>query len=410
MKDEVYNIISFDFVKDFICDGSYCDSKCCGDWGIEIDNVTLMKYRNIQDKKIKKELKEKCVYLADTKKHVFKLVENGKCPFLQNDYLCHLQKKLGEDYLSDVCATYPRKFIFIDNYITESLSLSCPVVARMLVRRTTPLVLQEYPKKLKRKRVVIWQWPRKKILLDKWLDLQCAGLKILQNNELTIRERLLNLGLFGEAVQDLLNKDNTLQELNLLINQITTLEQQRELASLGNKLPNSVVDFVKDLFMIVDKYLVKKSEIFINEDDNDYMIMLEEYFQLKKENSVKKIAFLYDELVSSYQKYVLNIYPYLRENYIVHQYFRTMMPIMAEGLVVHNIVTFLIYFRIQEMLLMLRAAKEKENLTEKQVVDCISYGAKILEHEDIFFRICSDYIVDRNYTMIDIMRIWLTFL
>ena len=45
--------------------------------------------------------------------------------------------------------------------------------------------------------------------------------------------------------------------------------------------------------------------------------------------------------------------------------------------------------------------------TEKQIVECISYGTHIMEQENVFFTVCGEYIKERNYSLIDIMQIWL---
>ena len=106
-----YNILRFDFVNDFACDGNYCKSRCCRNWVIEIDRATIAKYRNLKYLELKKELDKKINYSAERKKHRFILNDDGNCPFLGKDYLCRIQKKFGEDFLSNVCATYPRRYV-----------------------------------------------------------------------------------------------------------------------------------------------------------------------------------------------------------------------------------------------------------------------------------------------------------
>ena len=406
-KGKEYNIFKFDFVNDFSCDGSYCDSHCCRNWGIEIDKATIAKYRNLKDRELKKELDKKINYSAERKKHRFILNEDGKCPFLGMDYLCHIQKKLGEDYLSNVCATYPRRYVRFTEYLTEALSLTCPVAAHDLLMQNKSIVLSEYHESVRREKIIIPEWPRRKILIDKFLDIQYAVIKILQDKRFTVRERLINLCLFCEALEELLAKDEQLSEFDNLLQLLLTDEQQSELARLGRGLPVNVNKFIKDLFEILDKYFIKKSHLFVSKIEAKYMDMLAKCFSLEDDNKVSDLIVMYDDVFFYYQKYVLDRYKMFRENYLVHQWFRNLQPIMAVGTITENIIMYLIYFRIQELFLMLEAVNHKEKLTEKQIVECISYGTQIMEHENVFFEVCSGYIKERNYSLIDIMQIWM---
>lgn len=66
-KEDQYKILKFDFVNDFACDWSYCKSHCCQRWGIEIDKATMVKYRNLKDKELRKELDKKYVIRPNEK-------------------------------------------------------------------------------------------------------------------------------------------------------------------------------------------------------------------------------------------------------------------------------------------------------------------------------------------------------
>jgi lysine-N-methylase len=53
-----------------------------------------------------------------------------ECPFME-EKLCGIQKTLGEDKLSDTCATYPRNNRLLGGQHEQSLTLSCPEAARL---------------------------------------------------------------------------------------------------------------------------------------------------------------------------------------------------------------------------------------------------------------------------------------
>ena len=57
--------------------------------------------------------------------------KDGFCPFLGKDKLCGLQKKYGEEYLSETCNRFPRREInFISKKFT-TLKMACPEAARL---------------------------------------------------------------------------------------------------------------------------------------------------------------------------------------------------------------------------------------------------------------------------------------
>ena len=202
-------------------------------------------------------------------------------------------------------------------------------------------------------------------------------------------------------------KDEQLIELDSLLQSLLVYEQQVELARLGGDLPVKINRYIKDLFGILDKYFMRKCDLFVSKGDAKYMYMLAEAFHLEDDNEVGNLTVIYNDMFADYRKYVLDRYKMFRENYLVYQWFRSLQPVMAAGSVTENITMYFICFRIQELLLMLEAASNKERLTEKQIVECISYGAQIMEHENVFFKVCSEYIKERNYSLIDIMQIWL---
>ncbi len=401
------HVIFFDFIDEFICDGKYCDSSCCGNWGIEIDKYALAKYRGINDKKLREKIKKNMFYNHDQKKHYFLLNKKGKCSFLDSDGLCCIQKNVGEEYLTDVCAIYPRKYVLFDDYVIKSLSLSCPVAARMLLKENNTLLLVDKIMNLKRDRVIEKKTVSPKLLQRKWLDIQLTGIKILQFSELSIRERVFNLCMFCDGVNDLLKMNCDLEEVDSLINGILKDEQQRELAKLSDNINMDMSLFIIDMFSIVNDFLSKKGEILITDQDEKYINMLEKYFKLTEKNDVDELMALYKKAEYMFREYISKNYPFLKENYLVYQWFRTTQPIMYDGNIVQSISMFLLFYKLQEFLLILLIAQEK-NIQEHHIVECISYVTNILEHQHIYFEVCLNYLRKNNYSIIEMIKIWLS--
>ena len=71
-----------------------------------------------------------------------RLPSGPACPFLAEGW-CSIQKKLGEEYLSIMCSTYPRFMNVVDDVLERSLDLSCPEAARVMLLDPNPMEFDE---------------------------------------------------------------------------------------------------------------------------------------------------------------------------------------------------------------------------------------------------------------------------
>lgn len=151
-------VIQPDYIKNFQCDGKKCNSRCCRDWQIEN----------------------------------FRLDENGNCENLDCDFLCKLQKNFGENALPALCQTYPRIIYKLDeNIFEQSLTLTCPVAAQIILMRNAPPEFVEVSEI--KSRFIIDYTKKLSLPPEKFLQVQTAAIKILQDRNFSIDERLKNL-------------------------------------------------------------------------------------------------------------------------------------------------------------------------------------------------------------------------
>ena len=117
-----------DYYASFACLADKCPDNCCHGWEVVPDRSSLERYRKLEDgewltKHIACEDGE--YYFADT--------EDGKCPFLDEDGLCVMQKRLSEEGLCVTCRRYPRFVNYFGAAADEGLELSCPEAARLIL-------------------------------------------------------------------------------------------------------------------------------------------------------------------------------------------------------------------------------------------------------------------------------------
>ena len=124
-----------DFYDDFHCLAAACRHSCCVGWEIDVDGDSLDYYQSIAGE-LGEELRRQIA--LEPSPH-FRLGEDERCPFLQQDGLCRLICELGEDSLCDICALHPRFFNDYPGRREAGLGLCCEEAARLLTEGEGPL-------------------------------------------------------------------------------------------------------------------------------------------------------------------------------------------------------------------------------------------------------------------------------
>lgn len=121
-----------DYYKDFKCSMGKCRHTCCAGWEIDIDGVSLERFRfhpDIMDK-----------VCLEGEPHM-ELAEGAKCPFLREDGLCEMYINYGEDMLCDICRDHPRFRSFWSDRTEVGLGLACEECARLILGAEKPMEL-----------------------------------------------------------------------------------------------------------------------------------------------------------------------------------------------------------------------------------------------------------------------------
>ena len=133
------------YFKDFHCIGPACEDTCCAGWIVHIDKDTYGKYQSCSDPEIGSSLHSLITInekRSNNDDYAQVSLDGSVCPFL-SEGLCAIQARLGEEYLSNMCATYPRVVNRVDDMWQRSLDLSCPEAARVVLLNPAPLEFQE---------------------------------------------------------------------------------------------------------------------------------------------------------------------------------------------------------------------------------------------------------------------------
>jgi lysine-N-methylase len=112
------------YYKKFKCIADKCKNNCCIGWEIDIDDEALAFYKDKPD--IIKQ-----VEISPTPH--FKLKNNERCPFLNNDNLCEIITKYGENKLCQICSDHPRFRNFFNSRTEIGLGMCCEAATEIIL-------------------------------------------------------------------------------------------------------------------------------------------------------------------------------------------------------------------------------------------------------------------------------------
>jgi lysine-N-methylase len=133
------------YYETFRCVGAVCEDTCCRGWRVPVDKETYEKYRGCSPPALGAKLRELVninTSQVNDESYAEIALDNDACPFLAEG-LCEIQGTLGEEYLSNSCATYPRAMYSVDGMLERSLDLSCPEAARLALTNPHPMQFVE---------------------------------------------------------------------------------------------------------------------------------------------------------------------------------------------------------------------------------------------------------------------------
>lgn len=128
------------YMKAFKCKGSECHDNCCIGWEIDIDDVSLKKYRTMS----LSDGNPLSDGVENGESPHFKQDDTGRCHFLTSDGLCRIISELGEAALCDICREHPRYYNVLGNFAEVGIGLVCEAATELLLKSSTPFTVYEY--------------------------------------------------------------------------------------------------------------------------------------------------------------------------------------------------------------------------------------------------------------------------
>ena len=122
----------------FKCIASECLHSCCIGWEIDIDPACVETYRKVEGE-LGERLQKNIAW--DEKPPHFILGVAERCPFLNEENLCDLILRLGEDSLCEICSEHPRFYHVLPDRTEAGLGLCCEAAGRLILGQSEPVCL-----------------------------------------------------------------------------------------------------------------------------------------------------------------------------------------------------------------------------------------------------------------------------
>lgn len=309
-----------EYVSKFQCDGIACGGSCCKDWQIEIDAKAYNRYSK----------KNSNIANFTNGKYYINLDVRNACPFLTSECLCGVQLSEGEPFLSGTCRTYPRRTYVIGDFCERTLSLACPLAAQLALSQPIVFKTTETDDETD-----MYNSNVPDNLLDYLVEVQMAGVRILQERRLTIDQRLIVLGFFLDRLDEIITEDE-IEE----IDHLTALYQS-------------------------ENFIVRQAPL---------MLQGTKYDQEAYQNIMLEV-FAKAEIVTRPNLEARQKHSNILENYLVNEFFGNIYPWRTEGAISQNYGLFVLTYKVLEAL-----------IGEGEPIEIVTWFSRNIDHDVEYYR------------------------
>lgn len=400
------------YLDQFQCIGSSCEDTCCAGWSVTIDKATYKKYKKLKDptlsKKLDKVVSRNKTNPSESNYAKMTMSDCKSCPMLSSDHLCEIQLKVGVEYLSTTCASYPRVTNIINGNYEMSANLSCPEAARLALLNPDPMEFFEIQLESNHKHSLLTQfhpenYKPNQIQFYFW-DLRIFSIELMQNRSYDLTERLLILGLFYQNLQDLVTNGNAAETPQLLDN-YRKLVQAGSLRDSLNQIPIEAISQIRLLKELIDV------RIHAGGENRRYTESFEAFLSgigYSDNDEVETIAAHYQTAHNTYYKPFMEKHSYILENYLVNYIYKNIFPFYGNNInLIDNYVLLTLHYSLIKMHLIGIAGFYKSNFNVDHVLTLIQSLAKTIEHNNRYLQFAFDYLKKREFSSIAGMAIFL---
>lgn len=392
------------YLKEFKCIGGACEDSCCIGWNIDIDKITFRQYYKVKDEKMKK-MFQKNVHNNEYKTSddvdygQVKLKKDKRCPFLDEKNYCIIQSNLGEEYLSNVCTSFPRILNKIDGFYEMSLDVSCPEAARILLLREDGIKFSESEETLGKHIISSEVNTKDKIFNNSpvkyFKEIRDLSIKIIQNRKFDINERLYILGEFISSLEEEISYN--FKGVKEFIENYN-INKMRDYYGKDNMSYIISLDFFKKVMKFFKNFREVDSPLF-KEHTEDII----KAFKLNEDDNLSKYSKKYIKAFEDYNKEFLYKNSYIFENYIVNFIYNYMFPFSENDSIFDGYIMLLMRYSLIRFYLVGMYLKNK-TASKEEIVKFIQLFSKGLGHHKNYLTDMLKYIKEKEFDNLEFCK------
>jgi len=387
LGEKKWRLLVPQYMGKFKCIGSECEDSCCVGWRVTIDEETYKKYRRVKEPELAgmfaKHVGRNRSRPSSAEHARVRMKKDGLCPFLTGESLCLIQLKLGEEYLSNTCYTYPRTVNEVNGTLERSATMSCPEAARLALLNPEPmefdLIEEMVPERTQVKakvdskalsavnRPVRYFWEIRELAVD-----------LLQNRALPLDNRMVLLGMFCRRLSEAV-EGGQVQDIPGIVDEFRRVQADEKVAEMLAGVPSQVELQVKLAKELADERFA--------EGISSARYLENFAWFLAGVGCVKGASF--DDVAaryrSAYEEYFVPFvreHGYILENYLVNYVFRNLFPFDQKDIFDAFVMVAVHYAMIKLQLVGVGAFHK--GLTPELAIRVIQAFAKTVEHNTAY--------------------------
>ena len=394
-----------EYLKEFQCIGGKCTDSCCIGWDIDIDKVTFRQYYKVKDKEMKRMFQKNVhnneYYLSpDVDYGKVKLKSGKRCAFLDEDNYCIIYSKIGEEYLSNVCTSFPRIINKVDVCYEISLDVACPEAARILLLKEEGIGFIESYETLG-KHIISSDIETSSKEYDNspvkyFKEIRELSIKIIKNREFDLSKRLYILG-------DFINKLE--KELKYKYTTVPKFIEKYDMNSVSPSYEKNQSSYILQMDFF------KKMMGFLNVSKEVDSLSFKEYtkqiiagFKFDEEGDTRKHSELYIKAFEDYTGNVMNNNTYIFENYLVNFMYNYMFPFNESESIFDGYIMLLVRYSFIKFYLVGKYLYNKQDCKE-DIAEFIQAFSKTIEHHRTYLVDSMNYIKENKLDNIEFAKI-----
>lgn len=375
------------YMRKFKCIGPACEDSCCVGWRVIIDEETYKKYRRVKEPELAtmfaKHLGRNRSQPSSEDYARIRMGKDGKCPFLTGEMLCLIQLKLGEEFLSNTCYTYPRTVNEVNGVLERSATVSCPEAVRLALLNPEPmefdLIEESVPERIQVKTKVDSKAPSAAHRPVRYFwEIRELAVDLLQNQALSLDDRTLLLGMFCRRLNEAIT-EGRVHDIPGISEEYRRVQADEKVAEMLAGVPTQVELQVKLAKELADERFAQG-------------ITSQRYLEnfawflagvgCTRGSSFEDVAARYRQAYEEYYLPFVNEHGYILENYMVNYVFRNLFPFDQKN-ILDAFVMLAVHYAMIKLQLVGVGAFHK-GLTPELAVRVIQAFAKTVEHNSAY--------------------------